>query len=160
MRLGFVISLFYFLLAWPGGHASPLVSQVSGSSLMVASAVLPEAPTPQFEVAAPRASGSAAPGQSTASSTPTKAPQPRQLQFPDGCPMTDDRKRLSTIRLKSNSSSRSIKRVWASWPPSTPPETRTRFSVSRAEFQLFFKSERSWPFCFSSVVAGIGQGRR
>jgi len=127
---------------------------------MVASAVLPEAPTPQFEVAAaaePQAP--AAPGQSTASSTPDQSPAAQgSSSSQTAVPMTDAEK-TQHDKAEEQLKQQEHQRVMGVMATFNTTRNKDALPLSPGQkFQLFFKSETDpWPFLLSSVVAGIGQ---
>jgi len=137
----------------------PLVSQQPGSSLMVASAVLPEAPTPQFDVAAAGPQAPAAPGQSTASSTPDQSPAVQgSSSSQTAVPMTDAEK-TQHDKAEEQLKQQEHQRVMGVMATFNTTRNKDALPLSPGQkFQLFFKSETDpWPFLLSSVVAGIGQ---
>ena len=137
----------------------PLLSQDSGSSLIVAASVLPEAPTPQFVAAAAEPQAPAGSGQSTASSTPGQSPAAQgSSSSQTAVPMTDAEK-TQHDKAEEQLKQQEHQRVMGVMATFNTTRNKNALPLSPGQkFQLFFKSETDpWPFLLSSVVAGIGQ---
>jgi hypothetical protein len=137
--------------------AFSLVAQEPG--LTAGAAALPDAPTPQIELAALVLSQDTVAAQSPAATQPaqTSAASGSSSSQDAATPSDDEKKKreLADEQLKAQEHQR-VFGVMATFNT-----TRNNDAIplsSKQKFQLFFKSSTDpWPFLLASVVAGIGQ---